>query len=128
MRKIEVDKVVISDPKLIQQKQKQFYEDLYKSKQQVNFEISETFFNSDKIETLADTEKQSCDKQITLKECEKVMKSFKNDKSPGNDGLTYEFYKTIWNAIRKPSFDCYQYAYEKNELSTSQKTKYHNTP
>ena len=49
------------------------------------------------------------------------MKSFKNDKSPGNDGLTYEFYKTFWNAIRKPLFDCYQYAYEKNELSTSQK-------
>ena len=121
MRKIEVDNVVISDPKLIQQKQKLFYEDLYQSKQHINFEIPETFFNSDKIETLDDAEKETCDRPITLEECEKVMKTFKNDKSPGNDGLTYEFYKTFWNAIRKPLIDCYQYAFEKNELSTSQK-------
>ena len=28
------------------------------------------------------------------------MKSMKNDKSPGNDGLTKEFYITFWDDIK----------------------------
>ena len=35
------------------------------------------------------------------------MKSMKNDKSPGNDGLTKEFYVTFWffdNDGRRKSF------------------------
>ena len=28
------------------------------------------------------------------------MKSMENDKSPGNDGLTKEFYVTLWDDIK----------------------------
>ena len=38
-------------------------------------------------------EKVICDRPISVEECEKIMQTFKNDKSPGNDGLTYKFYK-----------------------------------
>ena len=37
MRKIEVDNHVITDPKLIQQNQKLFYEQLYNSRQELSY-------------------------------------------------------------------------------------------
>ena len=126
MRKIEVDNHVITDPKLIQQNQKLFYEQLYNSRQEKNCHIPDTFFNSDQIEKLMEQEKVICDRPISVEECEKIMQTFKNDKSPGNEGLTYEFYKQFWNSIKITLMDCNEYAYEHKELSTSQKTKYNN--
>lgn len=39
--------------------------------------------------------KKNCDKEITLDEIHKNIAKLKNNKSPGNDGLTAEFYKTF---------------------------------
>jgi len=44
-----------------------------------------------------------------------------NDKSPGNDGLTKEFYTKFWPTIGKNVFDSFQAARLKQELSTSQR-------
>ena len=45
--------------------------------------------------------KRECDQEITVTEIEKAVKSFEDNKSPGNDGLSVEFYKTF-NEILKP--------------------------
>ena len=121
MRKVEIDNHVITDPKLIQHNQTLFYEQLYKSRQEKNYRIPETFFNSNFIEKLTEQERAICDRPVSVEECEKIMHTFKNDKSPGNDGLTYEFYKKFWVSIKLPLMDCYEYAFEHNELSASQK-------
>ena len=42
-------------------------------------------------------------------------------KSPGNDGLTAEFYKTSWNLLGQQLTDSLNYSFEHGELSTSQK-------
>ena len=44
-----------------------------------------------------------------------------NEKSPGNDGLTKEFYETFWDDIKRPLALSFQQALKKGELSTSQK-------
>ena len=31
-----------------------------------------------------------------------ALKSFSNNKSPGNDGLTKEFYEAFWIDLKKP--------------------------
>ena len=36
-----------------------------------------------------------CDQEITVAEIERAIKYFENSKSPSNDGLTVEFYKTL---------------------------------
>ena len=44
-----------------------------------------------------------------------------NNKSPGNDGLTAEFYKFFWADLKDPLFDSYKYSRIVGELSTSQR-------
>ena len=45
----------------------------------------------------------------------------KNDKSPGNDGLTCEFYKHFWDKVKVPLFESICHAKINGELSASQR-------
>ena len=65
--------------------------------------------------------RNSCEGRLSVKECFDCLQSFENNKSPGNDGLTVEFYKTFWNAIGNLLVDSLNYLYECGELSNSQK-------
>ena len=56
-----------------------------------------------------------------IEECTNVLKSFKENKSPGNDGLTIEFYKFFWNSIKEVVVNSFNESFEKGELSISQK-------
>ena len=44
-----------------------------------------------------------------------------NEKSPGDDGLTKEFYEAFWDNIKRNLTLSFQQALKKGELSTSQK-------
>ena len=44
-----------------------------------------------------------------------------NDKSPGNDGLTKEFYETFWNELKEIFVHSVLEAKEKGHLSISQR-------
>ena len=49
------------------------------------------------------------------------MKSIDNNKSPGNDGLSKEFYECFWDEVKKPFLASIHKAFLNQELSTSQK-------
>ena len=57
----------------------------------------------------------------TISECFKSLQLFQNNKSPGNDGLTVEFYKAFWQVVGKIMVDSLNYSYDHGELSNSQK-------
>ena len=44
-----------------------------------------------------------------------------NNKCPGNDGLTKEFYETLWNEIKNPFTNSIMETREKMKLTTSQR-------
>ena len=44
-----------------------------------------------------------------------------NNKTPGSDGFTIEFYRFFWNAIDPIMVDSFNYAFENGEMSISQK-------
>ena len=67
-----------------------------------------------KVKKKVSTEnKQECEKDITLDDTVKAIKSFDNHKSPGNDGLPTEFYKTFINVLKSDLLKLYT---EKEEM------------
>ena len=76
-----------------------FYKTLFTTKnidpEKINKYLDETNFEN----KLTDKQKQECDNEISEIEFDKVIKNLKNEKSPGCDGLTPEFYKAFWNDI-----------------------------
>ena len=52
------------------------------------------------IPTLEETQVLKCDEEVPEKEVIEVIKTFANNKSPGNDGLTKELYETFWDYLK----------------------------
>ena len=79
---------ITTDPKEILSAQVDFYRKLYSSKLQDN---PSTYSFFDHTITLNEVDRDDCEGAITIKEWEEALHTFKNDKSPGNDGITSEF-------------------------------------
>ena len=50
-----------------------------------------------------------------------LWKAWKNDRSPGNDCLTKEFYVTFWDGIKATFISSLKQANERKELSISER-------
>ena len=114
--------VLITDPKRILQEIQNFYSDLCKhdplrpSQEMLNF-----FLNNSEIPKLTNNEARNCDGKLTVDECYKSLQLFESNKSPGNDGLTAEFYRAFWHILGNLMVDSLNYSYDYGELSNSQK-------
>ena len=62
--------------------------------------------------------RRDCDQEITSAENEKAINSFENNKSPGNDGLPPEFYKTFNEILKR---DLYKLYIEISQLGETEK-------
>ena len=62
-----------------------------------------------------------CEGKLTNEECFQCLQLFECNKSPGNDGLTTEFYKAFWNVVGDLVVESLNSAHEYGELSNSQK-------
>ena len=49
------------------------------------------------------------------------MKSINNNKTPGNDGLTKNFYETFWNKMKTPLMKSINQAFHTKILGISQR-------
>ena len=111
------DGKITTDPTEILTAQADYYKKLYSAKN------SDPAFGNcfDHVKLLHETDKNKCKGIITVYECEEILKTFKNGKSPGNDGFTIEFYKHFWHELCESLIDSFNYGYKNGELSTSQK-------
>ena len=111
------DERITTDPEEILNAQAEFLQKkLYSSKLQDN-PTTYNFFEH--TVTLNDVDRDYCDGAITIKECGEALHTFKNDKSPSNDGITSEFYKHFWGELSHFIVDSFNFSYEKGELATS---------
>ena len=70
---------------------------------------------------LTDLDKAMCDQDITLEECGKSLRDLPNNKAPGSDGFTADFYKFFWLDIKSFVCNSFQYAYQHGILSIDQR-------
>jgi len=98
-----------------------FYERLYTSKRISQEDIDRYLQNITPIKLLSEEEAGLCEGDITEAECLKALNKMKPGKSPGDDGLPYEFYKTFWDHIKAPLVSSLRYSYKHGHLSESQR-------
>lgn len=91
---LKIQDHTVNDNKIIASYCSEFYTKLYSS----NFNEQYTFqvLNSIKsCKTISDSDKKHCDNPLMLTEVQEAIQKLKKNKSPGNDGLSGEFYKTF---------------------------------
>ena len=81
-----------SDPKLILNECRSFYQKLYSANAQVDPEAIPFFYQNPSIPKISEEQKAKCDIDIIEEELFETLKNFKQNKSPGMDGITTEFY------------------------------------
>ena len=88
------------DPRKVLQEIENFYCNLYqKDDLDPSENLINTFLKNSQIPKLSVDKIKACEGKLTIDECLKSLNSFDNNKSPGNDGLTAEFYKAFWNVM-----------------------------
>lgn len=99
-----------------------YYETLYKSADSslVNINLEEMFLNSNNPKMDTNTSK-GLEKDIEEREVLNVLKHMKNNKSPGSDGYTAEFFKFFWSDIRNYVVRAINCIFLKKELPISQR-------
>ena len=65
-------------------------------------DIENTLLNpiKERLKKIDEEEKMTLDKDISMEELGNIVKKSKNNKSPGPDGFTNEFYKIFWHNIK----------------------------
>ena len=89
---LDKDGKLLCDTKSIQNRQVQFYKELYKSQKLPQNSIHEMCFLNEIKNQPTEKSKSTLDKDINLDEISKALFNMKNHKSPGQDGICVEFY------------------------------------
>lgn len=80
--------------------QTNFYKSLY-SKSDINNDIVLTDLIGENAYKLSNEQATTIEGEITMGELQEALKNLKNNKSPGSDGYTAEFFKVFWNDLGK---------------------------
>jgi len=110
----------ITDPTEINNEAKLFYENLYQSRENDISNVNIEALLGD-INKLSKEQADSLEGLITQKEALKALKNMKNNKSPGTDGYTAEFYKFFWGDIGTLLVRSINYGFISGNLSVTQR-------
>ena len=109
---------VTNDIDILNETQK-FYQELY-AEEPTNGKIQRDFLDNINLK-LADHEQIECDGEIAIQELTKALQTMPNNKSPGKDGLTKEFYKTFWKHLAEPFTEVANWNHTIESMSPSQR-------
>ena len=100
VKKIIKNDIEITDQLKIQHELRIFYEQLFKKTiGNANSKIV-SFLDNISLPVINNDFFNLCENDLTEDELLISLKSMQNNKTPGNDGLTKEFYETFWNEIK----------------------------
>ena len=93
------DNNLITDNNGILKECTNFYRELYTSSKPSQDDINNYLSTLD-LNVVNEQDKIICEKEINDSECWEAILKIKENKAPGQDGLTIEFYKTFWNVLK----------------------------
>ena len=112
----------INDISEIVKEEQSYYKSLYTSKLNMqNKKQYINYINRTITPTLTCEEKSLCDNDLSLDEIEKALMCLPNNKTPGADGLTTNFYKFFWPDIQSILLESYNFSFSNNCLTQYQK-------
>ena len=97
-----------------------FYSDLYKAKNQ-EFLVTVSFWSKITYQNYLPTNKIYAKKNYPLQNCTASLLAMAKNKSPGNDGITVEFYCKFWKILGPLLVDTLNFSFRRGKLSTSQR-------
>ena len=109
----------MTDPQDILNEIHSFYSELYKKPSNSNNTTGNATTTNNRPTSLTDENSKKCEGLITISEVNKALKSMKNSKSPGCDGLPAEFYKKFFHILGNSLVEFLNYCFTKGELSPS---------
>ena len=89
-----------TEPKAIMSNLKTFHSNLYKRTSTKTENKCLQYLKDISAPKLHENDKQSCESEITKNECWDALRSMGNNKPPGNDGLTKEFYLAVFAELQ----------------------------
>ena len=95
-----------------------FYKKLYSKAENLNNSNLSCVFNG--VPVLSDKLRESLEGPLSYHELLNALKGSKNDKSPGSDGFSFEFYKFFFSDIAWYLLRSLNYAYSSGSLSVTQ--------
>ena len=98
-----------------------FYKKLFSSRNPAQGEVDQ-YLSSTNMKCIPEELAAHLDRDIEMAEMDEAVKGFANNKSPGSDGLTAEFYKYFWGEIKDTLYKVYEESLEGSCLSPSQRT------
>ena len=116
-----IEQKEITDPKQIANQIKVFYSSLFSRKSQMSAEDCQKFLKNLTLPKVSHELNEMLKKPLTILELEEAIKNSQNGKSPGNDGITREFYIVFWKQISQPLFESLIDGKNKGFLSASQR-------
>ena len=120
--KIGEDKFV-SDFKQVNKEIENHYNQFYKTSFEENdtLESFQRFVEDLNLPYLEEQEKQELEGEINIDEVWHALNGFQNDKTPGDDGSTKEFYETFFDLLGNALLESFNAGFENGQLSVSQK-------
>ena len=114
----------ISNPAQVNKEIEAFCRNMYTAKINDNMDSQQKFnefIENLNIPQLNDEEQSFLEKDLTINELREALTSFADNKSPGEDGFTKEFYQTFFDLLCNDLLNSYNEAFRKGSLSVSQK-------
>ena len=108
----------ISEPQDLPKETHNFYKALFTA--EACDEGARTQFLNCDFPRLPEKARESCEGMITEEELNNAVKAVENNKSPGFDGLTTNFYKHFWPLLGEELTRVYNYSFNNGLLTVSQ--------
>lgn len=118
------DDTIVNKQEEVLKEVKNFYSKLYQKQEsgpEIDTDIDNILKNLQEAPKLSNNEKFELEGEIKLHEISYVLKKMKNNKSPGSDGFTVEFFKFFYNDLKVFIQRAINEGYRTGKLSVTQR-------